>query len=837
MIKFLLTLAAVASVFSLKAQELVWATHAGGTGYANSLSVAVDLWGNVYTTGALRGTVDFDPGPGVFNLTSAGTGGGLDDIFITKQDANGNFVWAKRLGGNSSDAGGKIAVNASGELFITGGFTFTVDFDPGPGVYNLTSNANSDDIFILKLDTAGNFIWAKQIGEVVPFNYYQALFTLIADDTGNLFMSGGFNGSCDLDPGPGVHNVVSTGLEDGFILKVSPAGDLVWAKILEGAGYNHCTGLYLDRQGNLEATGWFTGTTDLDPGPGVYNMSAASAYPNTFVLKLNATGDFLWAKQVGDPGNVQGIVITSDSSGNILLAGTYSGTSDFDPGPGVYNLTTQGLTDAFVLKLDSTGNFNWARRIGNYQDFDWLTTMVVDAPGNVYVTGVADGISDLDPGPGTFNVNGTPAATYLVKLDTAGGFVGGGLIGAGSLSYSRGLVYSRGKLYGTGFFEGSGDFDPGAGTYNMTALGPNDAYVVKFDLGCAMVASSTVTPVACHGDSATVVIAATGGIAPYTGTGTFVVPAGAHSFVVTDAIGCRDTLSLMLNEPAAIVAGVVVDTPVVCNGGAAALTVTVTGGTPPYTGTGMVTATAGWHSFIVTDASGCSGSDTLTITEPSAVMANAITVTDIECNGGTAIVVVDATGGTGAYAGVDTFTAGAGLHHYIVTDASGCVDTASLQLTEPPAVNVAVSVSGNTLTAALAGAAYQWIDCNGNTVINNATGQAYAATADGSYAVVVTVGACSDTSVCIPVVITGIAEGRQVPDIVIFPNPSKGWFTIKTPGSIAVSVYNILGQAVLRKSCMAGTSFIRLDGPTEGIYRVRVQTEHGTRTFPLLIRP
>jgi hypothetical protein len=126
----------------------------GGTNVDQGIDVALDSAGNVYTTGFFLGTVDFDPGAGTFNLTSAGSG----DLFVSKLDASGNLVWARSMGGAaSSDEGYGIVVDGAGNVYTTGSFSGTGDFDPGAGTANLTS-AGSFDVFVQKLDASGNFV-------------------------------------------------------------------------------------------------------------------------------------------------------------------------------------------------------------------------------------------------------------------------------------------------------------------------------------------------------------------------------------------------------------------------------------------------------------------------------------------------------------------------------------------------------------------------------------------------------------------------------------------------------------------------------------------------------
>jgi hypothetical protein len=115
------------------------------------LSIAVDATGNVYTTGYFEGTADFDPGAGTTNLISAGN----LDYFVSKLDPSGNFLWAKSIGGSSNEVGYSIAVDSSGNVYTTGYFAGTADFDPGAGTSNLTS-VGGNDVFVLKLSPSGD---------------------------------------------------------------------------------------------------------------------------------------------------------------------------------------------------------------------------------------------------------------------------------------------------------------------------------------------------------------------------------------------------------------------------------------------------------------------------------------------------------------------------------------------------------------------------------------------------------------------------------------------------------------------------------------------------------
>ena len=189
-------------------------------------AVSVDSSGNVYSTGWFNGTADFDPGAGTFNLINSGQFGA--DIFISKLDSDGNFVWAKGMGGTTSDVGYGISIDASGNVYTTGSFGGTADFDPGAGTFNLTSSGGSD-IFINKLNNNGDFVWAKAMGDASD-DFGNAISV---DSSGNIYTTGSFQGTVDFDPGDvGTSNLTSAGFEDIFISKLAGTDSFSWVMFL-----------------------------------------------------------------------------------------------------------------------------------------------------------------------------------------------------------------------------------------------------------------------------------------------------------------------------------------------------------------------------------------------------------------------------------------------------------------------------------------------------------------------------------------------------------------------------------------------------------------------------
>ena len=278
---------------------------------------------------------------------------------------------------------------------------------------------------------------------------------------------------------------------------------------------------------------------------------------------------------------------------------------------------------------------------------------------------------------------------------------------------------------GTAPYTGEGTFTVSAGVYSYIvtdANGCDDTASVTINQPPVLTAAATPGIIACNGGTTSIDVTASGGTAPYTGTGTFAnVSAGPYSYTVTDAVGCTATASGTLTEPTVLVATATEGT-ITCNGGTTTVLVTATGGTPIYNGTGTFTVSAGPYSYTVTDSKGCTAIASGTITQPTAVIATGTPGT-IACNGGTTNVVVTASGGVGSYTGEGTFTVSAGLYSYTVTDANGCTGTATGTISEP-AILVANGVAGT-------------IACNGGTttVVVTASGGTTPYSGDGSFTV------------------------------------------------------------------------------------------------------
>ncbi len=465
--------------------SLQWAKQLGGTGSTcQGTSITYDQLGNIYTIGNFTGIVDFDPGPSTYTL-SAPTGW---DIFISKFNAIGNLIWAKQFsGGSYYDYGSSIFVDASYNIFTTGTFLNTVDFDPGPGAYTFTSSGI--DVFISKLDVLGNFVWAKQIGGV---SSNQNSTDITIDALNNVLITGAFSGLTDFDPGPGTYTmyVAPSWQGDAYISKLDASGNFVWAKQIDGMGDIGGTSIETDASGNVYTTGVFQSVADFDPGPGTYTLNGSSTgIKDIYISKLDASGNFVWVKQMKGNGYDEGYSIKLDPSGNIYSTGIFQGTDDFDPGPGTYLLTSFGTFDVYVSKLDASGNFLWAKGFGGIKE-DWGYSLALDVLGNVYTTGEFKDIVDFDPGPGTFtlaSVNPYTSDIFISKLDASGNFAWAIQIGDTAMDAGNSItVDGCGNVFTTGYFRYTPDFDPSLSTFTLSCIGSQDAFVYKINQGCSI---------------------------------------------------------------------------------------------------------------------------------------------------------------------------------------------------------------------------------------------------------------------------------------------------------------------------------------------------------------
>ncbi len=458
--------------------SLEWAKSFGGMQNEIIKGTTFDAEGNTYITGTFNGTADFDPGVGVYNLQSTTGWNGSTDIFITKLNSAGKFIWAKQFQGIFDENVTGIAVDTFGNVFTTGSFNQSVDFDPDTiKQFNLIPDSN-EDMFICKLDSSGNFVWAKKFGGW----YNQVGNRIVLDIKGNVYTTGYFEDKMQIDSGTGVFTLTSLGSSDIFVMKLSNSGNFIWAKSMGGTSNDIGYAITIDSFCNVYTTGKFFGTADFDPDAAVYKFSEKGGYGDMFISKLNVNGKFIWAKHIRGLYTQSSESIILDGEGNVYTSGRFLDSTDFDPGNGYYYLSCYN-TNLFILKLDNAGNFKWVKSIiGNNNT---ASASITDKYNNVYTVGYFTGQVDFDPGLRAFQVTGS--GMFILKLSSSGNFkwVKTILVGLSAAATSV-RVDESDNIKVSGIFSGKYpvDFDPGNDTLRLKAVNESqDIFVMKMKQG------------------------------------------------------------------------------------------------------------------------------------------------------------------------------------------------------------------------------------------------------------------------------------------------------------------------------------------------------------------
>jgi hypothetical protein len=387
-----------------------------------------------------------------------------------------NLEWASNIDAASTNSGYDLVTDAAGNVYLSGQFSGTTDFDPSAAVYNLTS-VGIFDAFVAKYDANGSFIWAKQMGGAEDEGAISR--GVDVDEAGNVYIFGDFKGTADFDPNAGVANL--TALNNNlFICKLSTDGDYVWAKVFEGVNASFGLDIKVDGAGNVYTTGQFQGITDFDPGVAVYDLAAING--DVFLSKLDNNGNFVWAIKYTSNGSDSGNGLYIDDADDIYLTGSFKNTIDFDPGAGESNLTSSGESDVFVCKLDSDAGFIWATSFGGMLD-DFGNAITVDASHNVYITGNFEGTSDFDPSGAVDNVTAVGAYdAYVSKFDADGDYHWSRQFGGSTFDFGMSIATDLiGNVYVGGIYQSTIDFNAGAGTENYTSVGLRDMFIEKLD--------------------------------------------------------------------------------------------------------------------------------------------------------------------------------------------------------------------------------------------------------------------------------------------------------------------------------------------------------------------
>ena len=724
--------------FQSQAQNTIfkWAKGIQGNNVKSSNDIKVDAAGNVFIVGTFKGVADFDTDTTMSNLTSAGN----DDIFIAKYTNNGNLIWCKRIGGANQDAAVKMALDSTGNIYITGYFNGTVDFNPNAGVNSLTATGGRNT-FVCKLDDNGNYIWAKKFS-----NSYNQAFSLDCDANGNTFITGEFLQTVDFDPGAAILNLTGQGFaSDIFIVKLDNQGNLIWVKAIVGDNNEFSTDIKVDENGNVYSCGTFYGTADFDPSAANFNLSSTNSNTtDMFIIKLDLNGNFQWAKSFGDSLDDTGYRLAVDVIGNVHCVGWFYGTINFDQGSSNFSISTdQGNRNGFILKLNANGNFVWANGIIGFGEIV-MSDLTLDSLSNIYITGNLIYTADFDFSAATYELysDGGPDL-FIAKYDANGMFhfannVGGtdpfGYVSAVGNAIA---LDNNQNIFVTGGFTGTIDFDPSANISNLTSQLPNVNDIMLIKHGPCINSSSFQSLTFCPGNSITV------------GNNTYSL-AGIYTDTLVNSIGCDSIINTNITLY------------------------------PTYDSTQTIYL--------------CAGDSIL-----------------IEGN------YIDSTS----------------IYVQNIIDTNGCNNSIASYVNVYQPVNTNVTINNSNLVAnypTLAGVTYQWLNCNNNySPLTGETNQNFTPIANGSYAVIIDNSNCHDTSACYDFVTVDVPNIYDDPGILLYPNPVKDLlifsFQNNQSNYSSISLYNLNGEIIFTSNFIKGQ--IDMSQLASGIYVLSYRNSEG----------
>ncbi len=409
----------------------------------------------------------------------------LTCIFLSLQVLGQNviFDWGVNIGGSSGDLADLTTVDNANNIYVTGLFTDTVDFN---AVDTLTNNLNGVGVtrFLCKKSPEGNLLWAKSFE--MP-NAYLKVNSMEIDGENNIYLYGTFAGVVDFDLGVDTFNL-STNNSSIFICKLDSNGIFKWAYDIGNNFVQIGHSMTLDGLGNIYCVGYFNGDSDsidFDPGIGESYLSPTVG-PEAFIFKIDTASNFEWAKQI-ELGNYSTIYrIKADDDGNCYLSGDFLGTVDFDLDTGVVNLTSGLVRSMFLWKINSNADLLWVKNMPINHNFTRINSMEIDSDFNVYAIGNLTGSLFYDYSTDTLSMvsSASPgmADCFIMKCDSSGNTEWIKTLGGLTVDFGVDIaIDSEDYIYAVGIFSYESFLNPSSTSESLISNGGFDGYINKFD--------------------------------------------------------------------------------------------------------------------------------------------------------------------------------------------------------------------------------------------------------------------------------------------------------------------------------------------------------------------
>jgi len=390
---------------------------------------------------------------------------------VTQAQTEPNVLWAKRFGDTQLDSGNAVTTDVAKNIYTTGEFVGTTVFG------NITLTAlNYSAAFVVKTDSFGEVLWAKQFGGVGADGVGGISYgiDIVTDASGNTYTIGSFKRTISF----GDFTLVSTEHPSVFVIKQNTSGEVLWASKFADANQEkrtECTAIAMDTEGNIYTVGNFYGGTITF---GTINLTKPSQVDHVgFLVKQDSNGNVLSAKIFGETDSVSFDGITTDTYDNIYITGNFRDTISF----GDITLNCSNFYNVFVAKVNSVGQTIWAKNFGqgttSPNHYSGGHNIVIDTENNIYVKGVFNGILNTNTNP--ISSFGDYASSFVLKMDNLGEIVWVKSFNTTGLVYPRDRMATddTNNLYIIGSFDNTIYF--GGTPFNAEGLG--DAYVLKMN--------------------------------------------------------------------------------------------------------------------------------------------------------------------------------------------------------------------------------------------------------------------------------------------------------------------------------------------------------------------
>lgn len=386
--------------------------------------------------------------------------------------------YALRFGSQGAEQMRDMCVDSTGSYIMAFTFENSVTFAGGTNPSQTLTSNGQIDTGLVRYDFIGNVQWAMSWGNASSDEYPVAI---ACSPDRSTYVAGRFTGTFDANPRFGEDLLTSNGAGDVYLIKFDASGNFVWARSFGGTMDDDAAALTLDKSGNPLLTILYQNTLDANPDPNKLAFHQSAGGKDILFIKLTAAGQYEYSRSIGgtlDDG-VDGVSAMFDAAGNLVVAGTFRGTADLDPGPGPAEFTSAGLSDVFLARFTPTGSLITARQIlGGSATRLAPRSLGLDDSDNVYILGSFDGDIDVDTSAGTRILTSRQTTTDVFLVSYSPGDAHRWSFSMGSLGTERatGLSVDRnGIVTIAGSFQGSMDLNPGSGVHSVLARGSGGA--------------------------------------------------------------------------------------------------------------------------------------------------------------------------------------------------------------------------------------------------------------------------------------------------------------------------------------------------------------------------